>query len=85
MMSLQSSNQDSSLDGEKAEKEDRPFFTPLDPIGGAIQMKNILATTTRSREKYTITVSGKLLRTPSVGSILPEHTGQRMTIQADKV
>ena len=29
--------------------------------------------TSQSREKYTITVGGKILRTPSTGSIQPEH------------
>ena len=36
---------------------------------GTIQTKKDLAMTCRNREKYTITVSGKLLRTPSTGSI----------------
>ena len=40
------------------------FWTRL----GTNEMKNILVTTSRSREKFTVTVSGKLLRTPSVGS-----------------
>ena len=61
-MSLQSSNQDSSLEDEKAKKEERPSSPH-------IQAKKNLAMTFQNREKYTITVSGRILRTPSTRSI----------------
>ena len=59
LMSLQSSNQDLSLEDEKANKEDRPSSSHLSIHSGTIQMKKNLARTSRSREKYTFTVSGK--------------------------
>ena len=69
MMSLQSSDQDSSLEDENAKKEDGTiFFTPLNH-SRTIQTKKNLATTSRSREKYTITASGNLVRSLSIGSI----------------
>ena len=69
LMSLQSSNQDSSLEDEKAKKEDGPSSSHLSTRSGTIQMKKNLEMTYQNREKYTITVSGKILRTPSAGSI----------------
>ena len=59
LMSLLSSNQDSSLADEKAEKEDRPSSSHLSTRLGTIQTKKNLAMTYLNREKYTITVSGK--------------------------
>ena len=69
----QSSDQDSSLEDEKAKKEDRPSSSHLSTRSVTIQTQQNLAMTYSSREKYTISVSGKLVRTPSDGSILPEH------------
>ena len=71
-MSLQSSNQDSSLEDEKA-KEDRPSSSHFSTRSETIQMKKNLAMTSRRREKYTTTTSGILVRTPSTGSIKPEY------------
>ena len=72
-MSLQSSNQDSSLEDEKAKKEDRPSSSHLTTRSGTMQTKKNPAMMYQNREKCTFTVSRKILRTPSVGSILPEH------------
>ena len=68
-MLFQSSNQDSSLEDEKAKKEDRKSSSHLTTRSGTMQTKKNLAMMYQNREKYTITVSGKILRTPSVGSI----------------
>ena len=71
MMLFQSS--DSSLENEQARKEDRPSSSHYSTHPGTIQMKKNPAMITRCWEKYTTTASGKLLRTPSTGSIYPEH------------
>ena len=71
-MSLQSSNQDSSLKDEKA-KEDRRSSSHFSIHSGTIQMKKNPAMTSQSREKYTFTVSGNFRRTPPTRSIQPEH------------
>ena len=65
-MSLQSSNQDSSLEDEKAKKEVRPSSSHLPTRAGTIQTKKNLAMTYQNREKYTITASGKILRIPAL-------------------
>ena len=69
-MCNQSSDQDLSLEDEKAKKADRPFSSRLSET---IQMKKNLAMTYPSREKFTFAVSGKLDRKPPVGTNLPEH------------
>ena len=53
---------------EKVKKEDRPSSSHLSNHSGATQTKKNIAMTSQSREKYTITVSGKIVRTPSIGS-----------------
>ena len=58
-MALQSSSEDSSLEDEKARKEDRPSSSHLSTYSGTIQMKKNLAMTCPSRERYTVSVSGK--------------------------
>ena len=73
VMSLQSSSQDSSLEDEKARKEDRPSSSHTSTHSGTIQKKKKLAMTFRRREKHTTTTSGNLVRTPSAGSTCPEH------------
>ena len=73
LMSLQSSHQDSSLEDEKAKKEDRLSSSHLSTRSGTIHTKQDPAMTHQNQEKFTITVSGKLVRTPSVGSIQPAH------------
>ena len=65
MMSHQSSDQDSSLEAGDARKEDRPSSSHLSTLSRTIQMKKNLARTSRSREMYTMTASGSLVRTPS--------------------
>ena len=72
-MCNQSSDQDSSLEDEKAKKEDRPSSSHLSTHSGTIQMKKNLAVTYPSREKYTITASENLVRTLSAGPFEPEH------------
>ena len=69
----QSSDQDSSLEDEKAKKEDRPSFSHLSTHSVTMQTKKNLAMTSLSREKYTTTASGKIIKTPSTGSIKPVH------------
>ena len=73
LMSLQSSHQDSSLGDEKAKTEDRPSSSRLSTRLETMQTKVDLAMMYPNLDKYTITVSGTLLRTPSTSSILPEH------------
>ena len=65
-MSLQSSNQDSSLADEKAKKEDRP---PLNPFGDDPDEEEPSDDLSKQKKVHYITVSGKVLRTPSTGSI----------------
>ena len=73
LMSLQSSNRDWQLEDERAKKEDKPSSSHLSTHSETIQTKKNLRWPFKNREKFTITVSGKLLRTPSTGSIQPEH------------
>ena len=68
MMCNQSSNQVLSLEDEEAKNEDRPSSSHLSTRSVTIQTKKILAMTSLSREKYTITATGKLVRTQSTGS-----------------
>ena len=68
-MLRQFSNQDSSLEDEKVKKEDRPSSSHLSTRSGTIQTKKHPAMTYQNREKYTVTVRGKILRTLSTGSI----------------
>ena len=63
-------DQDSSLEDEKAKKEDRPSSSTH---SRTIQTKKDLAMTSPNREKYAMTASGNFVRTPSIGSIEPEH------------
>ena len=79
-MSLQSSNQDLSLEDEKAKKEDRPFPSHLSIRSGTIQTKKNLAMTSQNREKYTFTVSGKYS-----GRRLLGQFQDRITVLADKI
>ena len=72
-MSLQSSNQDSSLEDEKQRRKTDHFSSNLSNHSGTMQVKKNLAMTSSSRDKYTVRASGKLVRTPSTGSIHPEH------------
>ena len=51
------------------------------PLAGTVQTKKNLAMTSRSREKYTFTVSGKLVRTSSAGPIFSKHK----TVSANKI
>ena len=44
------------------------FFTPSQPVDEEEPSDDL-----SKPRKYTITVSGKLIRTPSIGSIEPEH------------
>ena len=84
LMSLQSSNQDSSLEDEKAKKEDRPYSSHLSTRSKTIQTKKNLAITYQNREKYTITVSGKYSGRRLLDQLSPS-TRQTITILADKV
>ena len=61
--------------GGRESKEGREtiFFTHLSTRLGTIQTKKYSAPTFLSGEKNTITVSGKIVRTPSTGSNQPEH------------
>ena len=68
-------DQDTSLEDEKAKKEDRPSSSHLSTRSGTIQTKKNLAMTYQNREKYTITVSGKLLTAPSLTR--PQDKGLR--------
>ena len=72
-MCNQSSGQDLSLKDEKAKKEDRTLSAHFSTHSGTIQMKKYIAMTNPRREKYIVTASGKLVRTPSIRSIQPEH------------
>ena len=82
-MSLEFSNQDSSLEDVKVKKENRPSSSHPSTRSGTIQTKKNLATTYQSQEKYSITDSGKVVGTPSTGSIYPER--QRTTILANQI
>ena len=58
---------------ERAKKEYRPSSSHLSTDSWTIQTKKNLGMISQSREKYTRTVTGKVVRTPSTGSIQPEH------------
>ena len=66
-MSLQSSNQDSSLEDEKAKREDRPSSSHLSRFLKKIQMKKNPATISRDQEKWTMPLIGNIFRKPSIG------------------
>ena len=56
--------------GGRESKEGRqPSSSHLSTRSGTIQTKKHPAMTYQNREKYTVTVRGKILRTPSTGSI----------------
>ena len=59
--------------GGRESKEGRKTDYQLSTHSGTIQTKKNLAMVPRSREKYTITASGNLVRTPYTGSIKPEQ------------
>ena len=67
--SLRSLTQDSLLEDEKVKKEDGQSSSHLSTLLVRIQMKKNLATIYQNRENYSVTASGKLLRTPSIGLI----------------
>ena len=69
VQSIQSSDQDASLEDERAKEEHRPSSSHLSTHRRTIQTKKNLAMTSPNRESYTVTASGKLVRTPSTGSI----------------
>ena len=66
-------DQDSSLEDEQAKNEDIPSSSHFSTHSRTIQTKKNLAMTSPSREKYAMTASEKLVRTPSIRSIEPEH------------
>ena len=57
----------------KVKKEDRPSSSHLSTRSGTVQSKKNQAMLCQNRETYTITVSGQIPRTPSIGSSYPEH------------
>ena len=61
------------LKDEKAEGRQTIFFTPLNPFGYNPDEEEPSDDLSKPREKYTITVSGEILKTPSSGSIQHEH------------
>ena len=68
-MSLQSSNQDSSLEDENAKEEDRPsFFTPLNPFGHIPDEEEPGDDLSKPRKVHYHSMC-KILRMPSTGSI----------------
>ena len=68
--------------GNQSRKTDHLLH--LSTHSGTIQMKKNLAMTSPSREKYTITTGGKLVRTPSTGSIQPDHK-TKTTVLANQI
>ena len=59
MMSLQSFGKDSSLEENKAKRDDKPSSSHLSTRSETIQTKKNPATTCWSREKYALTAGGK--------------------------
>ena len=55
--------------GERESKKEGKPSSQLSTHSGTVQTKQNLAMTYRSREKYTTTASGSLVRTPTTGSI----------------
>ena len=73
IMSLQSSNQDSSLEDEKARKETDHLLHNSQPIRGQSRWRRTQRWPFEAEKKYSTTTSGDLVRTPSTGSTQPEH------------